>query len=385
MTPAARAAAAIGVLDRWLAGVPAEQALTNWGRASRYAGSGDRHAVRDIVYDAIRCRRSFAQRGGEETGRGLVLGGIRERGEDPALSFTGAGHAPAPLAVGEAVDPGPATGLAALDCPDWLEPLLQDSLGADFAPVMAALRHRAPLFLRVNAARIDRAGAIARLAAEGIIALPHALADSALLVQQGARKIHASQCFAEGFVELQDAASQAVVQALPVTPGLRVLDFCAGGGGKALALAARGAAVTAHDADAGRMRDLAPRAARAGAAIALVPPGQVPAPHPLVLADAPCSGSGSWRRAPEAKWALTPARLAELVVLQARILDLAAGLVTPGGTLAYATCSMIGAENGAQARAFLARTPGWTLRREHRFTPLDGGDGFYLAQLRRVL
>ena len=145
MTPAARAAAAIAVLDRWLAGVPAEQALTNWGRASRYAGSGDRHAVRDIVFDAIRCRRSLAQRGGAETGRGLILGGIRDRGEDPSAVFTGQGHAPAPLETLEIADPGPAGGLAALDCPDWLGPVLQDALGADFAPVMAALRHRAPV------------------------------------------------------------------------------------------------------------------------------------------------------------------------------------------------------------------------------------------------
>ncbi len=384
MTPAARAAAAIDVLDRWLGGAPAEQALTNWGRASRYAGSGDRHAVRDIVFEAIRCRRSFAHRGGAATGRGLVLGGLRARGDDPDACFTSQGHAPEPLDAGEALDPGPATGLAALDCPDWLGPVLQASLGVDFAPVMQALRHRAPVFLRVNIARTDRAAAIARLAAEGIIAVPHTLAATALEVRDGARKIHTSQCFADGWVELQDAASQAVVQALAVMPGLPVLDYCAGGGGKALALAARGARVSAHDADAGRMRDLPTRAARAGGRVTLVPPGQVPAPHPLVLVDAPCSGSGSWRRAPEGKWTLTPARLVELTALQARIIDVAAGLVTPSGLLAYATCSMFEAENGAQVAAFLARTPGWTLVQQHRFTPLDGGDGFYLAQLRRV-
>jgi len=385
MTPAARIAAAIGVLDRWLAGMPAEQALTNWGRASRYAGSGDRHAVRDIVFDAIRCRRSFAHRGGADTGRGLALGGIRERVGDTAAIFTGQAHAPAPLDDHENADPGPATGLAALDCPDWLGPAFQASLGPDFAPVMAALRHRAPVFLRVNTARIDRAGAIARLAAEAIIAQPHALADTALMVQEGARKIHVSQCFADGFVELQDAASQAVVQALPVTSGQHVLDYCAGGGGKALALAARGARVTAHDADAGRMRDLSLRAARAGAVIAVVQPGQSIPPHPLVLVDAPCSGSGSWRRAPAGKWSLTQARLDGLVAQQAGILDTAARLVGTNGTLAYATCSMIGAENGAQVQAFLDRTSGWMVAREHRFTPLDGGDGFYLAQLRRVV
>ncbi len=384
MTPAARLAAAIAVLDRWLAGMPAEQALTNWGRASRYAGSGDRHAVRDIVFDAVRCRRSFAHRGGAETGRGLVLGGLRESGQNPATLFTGEGHAPPVVTPSEAVDPGPATGLAALDCPDWLGPLLSSSLGDDFAPVMAALRHRAPVFLRVNTARTDMAGAIARLAAEGITATPHPLAATALMVADGARKIQTSRAFADGMVELQDAASQAIIAALPVTLGLPVLDYCAGGGGKALALAARGARVTAHDADAARMRDLPPRAARAGATIAVAPPGHVIAPHPMVLVDAPCSGSGSWRRAPEGKWALTPERLDGLVALQAGILDQAARLVSEGGLLAYATCSMIGAENGQQVQAFIARTAGWTVAGEHRFTPLDGGDGFYLAQLRRV-
>ena len=381
MTPAARAAAAIGILDRWLAGQPAEQALTNWGRACRYAGSGDRQAVRDQVFEAIRCRRSFAHRGGSGTGRGLMLGAVRARGDDPAAIFDGAGHAPAALGPDEAVDPGPATGLAVLDCPDWLAPALQAALGPDFGPVMQALRHRAPVFLRVNTARTDRARAMAELAAEGIMATPHPLAETALQVIDGARKIQTSQCFAKGLVELQDAASQAVVQALDITPGMPVLDYCAGGGGKSLALAARGARVTAHDADAGRMRDLPARTARAGVKVALT---ATPGPHPMVLADAPCSGSGSWRRAPEGKWALTPARLADLVALQARILDLAAALVSPGGILAYATCSMIGAENGAQIDAFLTRTPGWTRLGDHRFTPLDGGDGFFLAQLRRV-
>jgi 16S rRNA (cytosine967-C5)-methyltransferase len=384
MTPSARLAAAIAVLDRWLAGTPAEQALTNWGRASRYAGSGDRLAVRDLVFEAVRCRRSYAHRGGAETGLGLVLGALRERGEDAAAHFTGQGHAPPPLTEAEKTDPGPATGLAALDCPDWLGPVLQSSLGPDFAAVMQALRRRAPVFLRVNLARTDRAGAIARLAAEGIACAPHGLADSALLVTEGARKIHQSQAFADGLVELQDAASQAVVGALPVTPGLSVLDFCAGGGGKALALAARGARVTAHDANPARLRDLAPRAARARAEIAILPAGPPQGTWPLVLADAPCSGSGAWRRAPEGKWALTPARLADLVALQATVLDRASGAVAAGGRLAYATCSMIEAENGAQVQAFLARSPGWRLEREMRLSPLQGGDGFYLAQVLRV-
>lgn len=382
VTPAARAAAAIAVLDRWLAGTPVEQALTNWGRASRFAGSGDRAAVRDLVFDAIRCRRSFAALGGGETGRGLILGGMRAQGIDPGSIFTGEGHAPA-LLIG--ADDGEAPqGLAALDCPDWLAPALQDSLGADFAPVMDALRRRAPLFLRVHAGRVTREAAMARLAAEGIGTRPHPLANFALEVTGNARKVQSSSAFAAGLVEVQDAASQAVVEALPLADGMRVLDLCAGGGGKTLAMAARAdLTLFAHDAAPQRMADLGPRAERAGAKVVQTVAPEGAAPFDLVLCDVPCSGSGSWRRSPEGKWALTPARLQALCRTQAAILDRAAEMVRPGGWLAYATCSLLKAENADQAGAFLARTPKYRAAGGLRLTPLDGGDGFFLALLRR--
>jgi 16S rRNA (cytosine967-C5)-methyltransferase len=384
MTPAARLSAAIGVLDRWLSGTPAEQALTNWGRASRFAGSGDRAAVRDLVFDAIRCRDSFAHRGGGLTGRGLILGGLRTSGTDPAALFTGEGHAPACLTAAE-TDPGPATGLAALDCPAWLAPDLQASLGGDFAAVMQALRSRAPVFLRVNTARIDLPAAQAMLAADGIATRPHPLARTALEVTGNARKIQNADAYLRGLVELQDAASQAVALACPLRDGDRVLDLCAGGGGKTLALAAQ-ARITAfaHDVDAGRMRDLPARAARAGATITRTDSPESQAPYDLVLVDAPCSGSGSWRRAPEGKWRLTPERLAALVQVQAGLLDRAAAMVTLSGHLAYATCALLEAENGAQVDAFLRRTPGWRALSQRRLTPLDGGDGFFVAILARV-
>lgn len=384
MTPAARLSAAIGILDRVLAGAPAEQALTNWGRASRFAGSGDRHAVRDLVFDAIRCRRSFAALGGAETGRGLILGGLRAAGVSPDGLFTGEGHAPAPVTVAE--QPQAPAELAALDCPDWLAPALQRSLGADFAAVMQALRHRAPVFLRVNTARLSRDEAMARLAAEGIGTRPHPLAQTALEVTENARKIQNAPSYLEGLVELQDAASQAVVAALPLRAGQRVLDYCAGGGGKTLAMAARAdLRLSAHDAAPQRMADLPARAARAGVRVTLLAGADVSrhAPYDLVLADVPCSGSGSWRRAPEAKWALTPARLHELCTLQACILDTIAPLVAPGGHLAYATCSLLEPENQVQIAAFRRRHTGWNQVAERRFTPLDGGDGFYLAVLAR--
>lgn len=387
MTPAARQSAAIDLLNRWRAGQPAEAALTQWGRASRFAGSGDREAVRDLVFRAIRQARSLAVLGGGADGRSLLLGMARADGTVPG--WDGLGHAPAPLTPDEQARlaaPLPALDRAeALDCPDWLLPLFDDSLGPRADAVLESLRHRAPVFVRANRLRATPERARAALAAEGIEAVAHPLAQTALEVTSGMRKLRNAKAFADGLVELQDAASQAVALAFAAAlpPRARVLDYCAGGGGKALALAAEGLNVSAHDADPGRMADLPGRARRAGAPVQVLPV----APRglwPGILADAPCSGSGSWRRAPEAKWAFTAERLHQLTAIQDNILNTCAGLTAPGGLLGYATCSLLTAENADRVTAFLARTPGWTLLKSLSLTPLDGGDGFFLALLRKT-
>ena len=380
MTPSARCAAAIAILDRVLAGEAAEKALTNWGRASRFAGSGDRAAVRDLVFEALRRRTSAAARGGGLTGRGLVLGLMREAGQE-AL-FSGEGHAP-PLPVPEEAGREPLAE-EALDLPGWLLPELRDSLGDDFVPVAQALRARAPVFLRVNLGKTDVPGAVAALAAEGIVALPHPLAATALEVVENARKLQGSQTYLSGLVELQDASSQAVAEALPLADGMRVLDHCAGGGGKTLAMAARARLrLFAHDASPRRMADLPERAKRAGSRVTLTDDPEGAAPYDLVLVDAPCSGSGSWRRDPEGKWRIASQDLDSVMETQRSILDRAAAMVRSGGWLAYATCSLLDRENRVQAEAFRARHPGWELDRELQLTPLQGGDGFYLALMRR--
>jgi 16S rRNA (cytosine967-C5)-methyltransferase len=386
MTPAARLSAAIEILDAILGGDPADRALTRWGRASRYAGSGDRAAVADLVYDALRRKRSRAWRMGEESGRALIVAGAAEARD----LFTGEGHAPAPLDAAEQAaldmdraDPPPAV---ALDFPDWLEPELRRSLGDNLAPVMMAMRDRAPVDLRVNRLKSDRAAAAAALAGDGVETAPGPLSPNCLRVTGGARKLRGGAAYAAGLVEVQDAASQAVADFADARPGETILDYCAGGGGKALALAAAApsARICAHDAALERMKDIPPRARRAGAEIEIcaTPPAALRGACDLVFVDAPCSGSGAWRRNPDAKWSLTPARLAELSVLQRRILTDAAVYLRPGGRLIYATCSLFRAENEDQVGWFLAEHGEWTLEAEARFSPVDGGDGFYVARFR---
>lgn len=391
MTPGARIAAAAEVLDRVLEGAAAEQALTAWARASRFAGSGDRARVRDHVFGALRCLRSFTALAGAEapSGRALMIGAEVAAGQDPAQVFTGIGHAPALLSAEEQAAIARAAPLpeaVALDCPDWLVAPLKASLGAGFAPVMALMRSRAPVMLRVNAARIGREAAAAALAREGITTVPSDLASLALQVTGSEGKIKTSQTYLDGLVELQDAAPQAAVEALPLVPGMRVLDYCAGGGGKVLAMAARAPGHHfAHDADPRRMRDLPERARRAGVAVRLLDAAGLgrAAPFDLVLADVPCSGSGTWRRAPEAKWRLTPDSLARLQATQAAILDAAAGLVGDSGHLCYMSCSLLASENSVQLHSFVARNPGWRIVAERLWTPIEGGDGFFSGHLRR--
>lgn len=386
MTPGARLSAAIAVLDDWLDGRAVEQALTGWARGARYAGSGDRAAVRDIVYDALRRRESAAALGGGADGRALVLGLLRLEGADPATLFTGEGHAPAPLAPSEAAAGAPLGPEA--DIPAWLRGPL-GARAADAAArdaLFATYRDRAPLWLRVARRNGSAEDAIARLAADGIAARPTPLCDTALEVTEGGRRLRGAGAYLEGRVELQDLSAQRAVAVVPWPGTGRILDYCAGGGGKALAIADRtGAEVFAHDAHARRMSDLPARAERAGVAVGLLPPGGAAAhaPYDAVLCDVPCSGSGTWRRDPEAKWRLTPEGLDALLGVQAAILDAAAGLVAPGGLLAYMTCSLLKAEDEAQVTAFLARNAGFAAVATMLDTPLTASDGFFTAVLRR--
>ncbi len=388
MTPQARVAAAIDVLDHILNGMPAEKALTGWARRSRFAGSKDRAAVRDHVFDVLRHRRSFAAFGGANTGRGLMIGALRAAPDtDPADFFTGIGHAPSPLGDDDSPAGTPTPGAQELDLPDWVWDMLLRDWGPDKArEIGLVLQNRAPVTLRVNLRKIDRNTAIEKLQEEGIVTKENPISPTALLVCDGARKVAQSECYKTGLVELQDGASQSIVDQLDLSSCGKIMDFCAGGGGKTLAMAAQSnARFWAHDVNFNRMKDLPERAGRAGVKVNLLTTDQIAqnAPFDLVFCDVPCSGSGAWRRSPEGKWALADKRLTELNNIQDDILNEAYKLVAPDGVLAYATCSVFNSENQDRVERFLALNPTWTMAHQQQWSPSAEGDGFFLATLTR--
>lgn len=394
MTPAARTRTAIELLDTIIAaardgGASADVLIARELAARRYAGSKDRRAIRGLVYDAIR-------RCGEipASGRAAMLA-LAERDPELSATFDGSPYGPAPILADEPVAvPGVA--------PAWLIAALAAS-GVD-GEQAAALLDRAPLDLRVNPLKATRD----QLAAEFPDAVPIPGLDHGLRLP-GDTPVEKSDAYAQGWFEVQDAGSQAVTHAAAAAPGMRVVDLCAGGGGKTLALAAAMAGegtILASDSDRARLSRLAPRAQRAGVGGVetrlLNPNREVEAladwadSADVVLFDAPCSGTGTWRRNPEARWRLTPARLARLVETQARLLDVGAALVRPGGALIHIVCSLLDAEGADQVRSFLARDSRFRiaplalpLGTPHgpgmRLTPLsDATDGFFVARLVRA-
>ena len=386
MTPGARVLAAIECLDRIAGGEAAEKVLTGWARGARYAGSKDRAAVRDHVYDVLRQKRACAARGGGDSGRALMLGLIRLQGGEAGALFSGIGHAPAPLSGSESAEP-PLGEASQPEVPDWLMPLFEARFGAGTAGALAPLARRAEVFLRVNGRKATLAQARGALIEDGIATEPVALASGALRVIEGARKVARSSAYLTGLVELQDAASQAAMETLPLRHGMTVLDYCAGGGGKTLALAGRAEAqFFAHDANPGRMRDLPVRAGRAGVNVRVLESAELAAegPYDLVLCDVPCSGSGTWRRDPDAKWRFTPEKLKALMQTQGAILEATAPLVGAEGRLVYATCSLLAEENDARIAAFLACHRDWRLAMSRQWELSDGADGFFVAHLCRA-
>jgi 16S rRNA (cytosine967-C5)-methyltransferase len=429
MTPAARVAAAIEVLtDIATRRRPAPDALKDWGLSHRFAGSGDRAAIAGLVYDGLRRRASSAWLMGDDSPRAVMIGHLaREAEANLSALFSGDRHAPPPLSAAEqarlgasALDEAPAHVLG--DYPEWLDAQLAALFGEARAQEGAALARRAPLDLRANTLKADRDEVLSALAHLRPIATPFSPMGLRIDVPATGKSpaIQAEPAFLKGQVEIQDEGSQVAALLCAPDPGMQVIDLCAGAGGKTLELAAlmnNTGQIFATDNDKRRLVPIHERLERAG-----VRNTQVRTPRErnddalrdlkgradLVVVDAPCTGSGTWRRNPDAKWRLRPGALTERLAEQAAVLDRAADLVRPGGEIAYITCSLLPAENGDQIEAALSRHPQLALvapaslpqalgpaasafaRAVHvqangvQMTPLrTGTDGFFVARLKR--
>ncbi len=391
MTPAARIQAAIELLDEILtADAPADLAVGRYTRTRRYMGSKDRRAVVERVYGTLRRRARLswwceqaADGPVSENGRRLILAALtlNEDAADLREIFNGAPYHPAPLDESELAlvavlneqtlnDPAQDTATR-LELPAWLEPCLRAAFGADLETEVSALNGEAPLDLRVNSLKSDREAARAALAEACIQAAPIPFLPDGLRVE-GRRAVRNTAAFIAGSIEVQDAGSQVVALLCDARPDMAVADFCAGAGGKTLALAAamenRGRLV-ALDVDQARLDRSAARLRRAG--VSLVERQVLEGEGWLkdnagrfdrVLVDAPCSGCGAWRRDPHARWRMTPESLARAQDAQTGSLRKAADLVRPGGRLIYATCSLLPEENEMQVEAFLRDHSEFTVR-----------------------
>jgi len=393
---------------------PFDRFLKDWFRARRFAGSKDRRAIAEQVFSLTRRRAHLAHRMTSQNPRALMIAALLEEGADIDALFTG-GYGPAPLTQEEraaiATAPPPEPHWVQGEYPQWLEEELTRAFGDRLLDEMAALQARAPVDLRVNTLKAKRPDVLAALKAEGFTAAPtpHSPWGIRIPAGEGSAALTKSALFESGAFEFQDEAAQIASLLARAEPGMQVLDLAAGAGGKSLAMAAAMSdqgSILAFDDHAERLAPLGERARRAGVHC-ITMAGRRGGPlwsngkFDLVFLDAPCSGTGTWRRQPELRWRLTPDRLAELNRIQDWLLDDAARHTKPGGRLIYATCSILPVENQDRVAAFLDRQPdfvplnlaeNWSenwpglpgLGSDFQASPaLTGTDGFYCAGFRR--
>jgi 16S rRNA (cytosine967-C5)-methyltransferase len=374
-----RLAAAIEVLaDVETRRRPVADALKDWGLGHRFAGSGDRAAIGNIVYDALRHRASIAWAMGADTPRALALGAVGRHwsigGGGLAASLQSDPHAPPPLTdserAGLSADLSSAAPHIRADIPEWLTPHFEAAFGADWTAEGAALAERPPLDMRANALKADRAKVLKALARQGIAATPFAPDGMRIAPTKDDTRhpnVQAETAFQKGWFEIQNEGSQLAALLSGAKPGDQILDLCAGAGGKTLALAAameNKGQIHATDSDRSRLSPIHERLRRAGTRNVQVHEASAPLDAlagrmDRVLIDAPCTGVGTWRRRPDAKWRVSERALADRRAEQAGLLDTAARFLKPGGAIAYVTCSLLPEENAEQVRAFTARYEGF--------------------------
>ena len=401
MTPGAQVSAVIDILDNYLVGVPENKALLNWFRGNRFAGSNDRRAIRDIFFNCLRFKRSslwpFETSGYRENGRYLVMGMLTLSGERLSEIFNEEKYSPKVLTENEKVviksfeKIGAQAPLSVKhNFPEFLEQSLKDSFNTNFFESLKCLNTRASLFLRVNCIKGTRKSVISSLKKEGIVTEFASNSNFGLKVLKNAKYLDRSQSYLTGEVEIQDISSQAAVDFIKPMKGKKILDFCAGGGGKTLAMASLTLAdgeFFVHDISVSRTPNLIKRCKRAGFSVRVLTTDvleNLNDKFDLVVADVPCSGTGAWRRNPGSKWWLTRNKLDNLLVTQKDILETASKYVKTGGILAYMTCSVLKKENKDQIDLFLSVNKDFCLEQDILISPLQGGDGFYASRLRKV-
>jgi 16S rRNA (cytosine967-C5)-methyltransferase len=408
VTPSARLAAAASVLDSIAQGrQPAEAVLKAWGAANRYAGSKDRRAIADRVYKVLRARGRLSWiMGGREDGRALVIGSLAALDgltlEEIEALHSGDGYGPRPLSKQErsriTAGEGELPGWVAAGLPEFVVEDFKATFGDRWTEEARELMQpRAPIDLRVNLTKATVEEVEAELREAGLEPARTPGSPVGLrLPSEPPPNVQALEAFKSGRIEIQDEGSQIVCALAGAAPGMTVVDYCAGGGGKTLGLAAAmqgQGTLVASDVVLKRLENIRPRLARAGVEAELRLIGQngggmedLNGQADLVFVDAPCSGSGTWRRRPEDAWRLTAGEVERLHALQVRILGQAAKLVKPGGRLAYVTCSMLSRENEASADAFEATHPDFApAGARRRLSPASTNtDGFFFALYERT-
>jgi len=406
MTPAGQLAAAIDLLGLIEADPrPADAVANHFFRTRRFIGGGDRRAVSTLVWGVLRTRRHLGwwldYCRAPQTPRLLLAAQALFSGQTPnkiAAAFISGRYGPPPLEPAEfalleklstrTLEHPDMPEAVKFEVPDWILPKLRAQFGPALAAEMKAMNEPAPLDLRVNLLKGSREDAMLALAREGLTAEPTAYSPWGLRLRNR-QSITTGKAFQEGLVEIQDEGSQLIALALDAQPGMRVADFCAGAGGKTLAIAmgmGNKGHIIACDVSEPRLEGAIKRLRRAGVHNAerhLLEPGdkwvkRQERKFDRVLVDAPCTGTGTWRRNPDARTRLTEQDLAELTVKQADILDRAQKLVKPGGKLVYATCSVLQDENEAQMEAFMARHP------EFKPLPLEAPEALRGSQVLRL-
>jgi len=379
-----RIQAAIEVLDDIFSQhTPAKDALRDWGKSHRFAGSKDRAAIGGLVHDALRRKSSVAWRMDDDSARALALGTLvwcwGETTDVLTAAFKDDGHSPDALTSAELKsldspkDMDGAPDWIRADIPEWLWPSFENNYGENAVAEGQALLARPPLDLRVNTLKTDKASALKELSAFNAQACPSSPKGVRIAAGTGLARlpnIQAEPVFLTGGIEIQDEGSQIVSLLVDAQPDEAVLDYCAGGGGKTLALAAEmnnEGRIYAYDIDKRRLAPLYQRAQRAGANnIEICPPpvkslGKLKGKMDRVLIDAPCTGSGTWRRKPDAKWRLSPETLEIRCKEQQLVLEQAKVYVRPGGLLFYVTCSLFAEENEGQVYEFLDKNDDYEL------------------------